>query len=127
MRAMPVSFPSRVLLTHLRHAKPARCDSAGLGERPPWNPPGRRWRLAGKPAGPIARAGLGERPPWNPWWPAARFLRHRAEALLVWGSDPPGTPGGLRPGSFVTGPGPCWSGGATPERQLAWGSSGSGP
>ena len=26
----------------------------------PLEPPGRRWRLAGKPAGPIARAGPGE-------------------------------------------------------------------
>src|SRR6516165_10130238 len=27
---------------------------------------------------------------------------------------PPGPPAGLRPGSSVTGPGPCWPGGATP-------------
>src|SRR6266480_2502906 len=29
--------------------------------------------------------------------------------LLARGSDPPEPPDGLRPGSFVTGPGPCWS------------------
>jgi PPOX class probable F420-dependent enzyme len=30
------------------------------------NPPGRRWRLVGKPAGPIARVSPGERPPEPP-------------------------------------------------------------
>ena len=49
---------------------------AGLGERRPWNPPGRRWRLAGKPAGLIARAGSGGRPSGPPGWPQAPFLRH---------------------------------------------------
>jgi myo-inositol-1(or 4)-monophosphatase len=29
------------------------------------------------------------------------------DAVLARGSDPPEPPGGLRPGSFVTGPGPC--------------------
>jgi predicted alpha/beta-hydrolase family hydrolase len=33
-------------------------------------------------------------------------------AVLARGSDPPEPPGGLRPRSFVTGPGPCWPGGA---------------
>ena len=37
-------------------------------------------------------ASPGERPPGTPRWPAARFLRHRAWALLARGSDPPGTP-----------------------------------
>ena len=30
--------------------------------------------------------------------------------MLARGSDPPEPPGGLRPGSCVTGPGPCWPG-----------------
>src|SRR6516165_8016753 len=49
----------------------------GLGERPPWNPPGRRWRLAGKPAGPIARASPGEHSafPGKPPDPMARNPR----------------------------------------------------
>jgi RsiW-degrading membrane proteinase PrsW (M82 family) len=38
---------------------------------------------------------------------SARFLRHRAGGLLARGSDPPDPPGGLQPGSSVTGPGPC--------------------
>src|SRR5438105_4295229 len=48
--------------------------------------------------------------PRNPRWPTARFLRHRAGALLARGTTP-GTPDGLRPGSFVTGPGPWAPGG----------------
>src|SRR5215472_8984467 len=51
-------------------------------------------------------AGPGGRPPGTPRWPAARFLRHRAGTLLARGGDPPEPPAGLRPGSFVTGPGP---------------------
>jgi hypothetical protein len=34
-----------------------------------------------------------------------------AATVLVRGGDPLEPPGGLRPGSSVTGPGPCWSGG----------------
>ncbi len=48
----------------------------------------------------------GERPPGAPRWRKAPFLRHRAGARLARGSDPPEPPAGLRPGSFVTGPGP---------------------
>jgi RsiW-degrading membrane proteinase PrsW (M82 family) len=43
-----------------------------------------------------------------------------ASALLARGGDPPEPPGGLRPGSFVTGPGPCQPGGATPGGRLAY-------
>src|SRR5689334_21246117 len=35
--------------------------------------------------------------------------------VLARGSDPPEPPDGLRPGSFVTGPGPCWPGGSYPR------------
>src|SRR5438552_1224157 len=81
-----------------------RIGSAGPGERPPWNPPGRRWRLAGKPAGPIARAGPGEHfavpgasprtpRPGTPRWPAARFLRHRAMGHAGRGRVDRGGPG----------------------------------
>jgi hypothetical protein len=50
------------------------------GSDPPWNPPGRRWRLAGKPAGPSARArhtgqGAGEGSPGGgPDWTAKDVL-----------------------------------------------------
>src|SRR5690242_728711 len=83
---------------------------------------GRRWRLAGKPAGPlrvlawgsdspgipgapvapgrqagrpIARIGLGERLPWNPWGAGGAWPASRQAPLrvLAWGSDSPGIPG----------------------------------
>src|SRR6266702_2293422 len=64
---------------------------AGQGGRPPWNPPGRRWRLAGKPAGPIARAGLGARPrtprPGTSRWRRAGRVVHPDA-----GPDAPGHP-----------------------------------
>ncbi len=56
----------------------------------------------------------GERPPGTPRWRMAPFLRHGALAVSARGSDPPEPPDGLRPGSSVTGPGPCLPGGATP-------------
>ncbi len=72
--------------------------AAGLGGRPPWNPPGRRWRLAGKPAGPIARAGrplrrrtrgcLGRRPVRGAGWTVtgaqASFARGVRIACSAW-------------------------------------------
>src|SRR6185437_10082605 len=59
-RALAPALPAH----RVRHGLPLRgLSSAGLGERPPWNPPGPRPpplppspRLAGKPTGPIARA-----------------------------------------------------------------------
>ena len=50
-------------------------------------------------------AGPGKRPPGTPRWLVAPFLRHGATGLLA-REAAPGTPGGLRPGSFVTGPWP---------------------
>src|SRR6516165_2367128 len=42
--------------------------------------------------------------------------------VLARGDDPPEPPAGLRPGSSVTGPGPCWPGGTTPRNPpLAYG------
>ena len=50
---------------------------------------------ADPPGGPLIRIQAGR---WTGW------------AVLARGSDPPEPPGGLRPGSSVTGPGPCWPG-----------------
>ena len=49
-----------------RRAVPRRLLTALLAQgSDSLEPPGRRWRLAGEPAGPIARAGPGERTPWD--------------------------------------------------------------
>ena len=54
--------------------------------------------------------------------------RRDARSVLARGSDPPEPLGGPRPGSSITGPWPCWPGGATPDRGgLRPGSSITGP
>src|SRR5205823_5259781 len=75
-RGMALAVVGAWHLPGLRAARGARLpppdlSSAGPGGATPLEPPGRRWRLADKPAGPIARAGPGERPPGTPRWPEA--------------------------------------------------------
>ena len=59
------------------------------GSDPPEPPDGPRPRSFVTRPGPLAR---GSDPPGTPRWPAARFLRHRAVAVLARGSDPRGEP-----------------------------------
>ena len=59
------------------------------GSDPPEPPDGARPRSFVTRPGPLAR---GSDPPGTPRWPAARFLRHRAVAVLARGSDPRGYP-----------------------------------
>jgi uncharacterized membrane protein len=57
------------------------------GSDPPEHPDGLRPRSFVTRPGPLAR---GSDPPGTPRWPAARFLRHRAVAVLARGGDPRG-------------------------------------
>ena len=70
------------------HTLTARDWHADLAQNPP-EPPGRRWRLAGKPAGPIALLARGSDPPEPPGapptspspftaWPASRQAPSRS-------------------------------------------------
>ena len=59
------------------------------GSDPPEPPDGARPRSFVTRPGPLAR---GSDPPGTPRWPAARFLRHRAVAVLARGGDPRGYP-----------------------------------
>src|SRR5215467_14294947 len=65
--------------------KPPRNPPVLTRAATPWNP---RWppaRFLRHRAGALLAQGA---TPWNPRWPPARFLRHRAGALLAQGATP---------------------------------------
>src|SRR6516162_6356970 len=85
-------------------SSPGRCP-AGPGGRPPATPAGLRPGSFVTGALPCWPRGA---TPWNPRWPAARFLRHRAVALLAQGGDPLEPP--LACGPVPSSPGRCPAG-----------------
>ena len=94
-RGAPVPAVAHDQRGDLRGTLPVRqhgedAPAVGLPETGRPVPAGRdRPRASARPV--VRGVSPGERPPGTPRWPAARFLRHRAGALLARGSDP-GTP-----------------------------------